>query len=139
MRGLIESAFGRKLLPDYFETTVLHRAYVSENYRAAVILTREDAGTYLDKFAVLDDAQGEGLGRAVWLVMREQNPTLFWRSRHGNPVNGFYDAESDGCIKQARWKTYWYGPAGFDLIERYVHTCAMRPATLEDVPMEGGA
>jgi len=139
LRGLIESAFGRKLLPDYFETTVLHRAYVSENYRAAVILTREDAGTYLDKFAVLDDAQGEGLGRAVWLVMREQNPTLFWRSRHGNPVNGFYDAESDGCIKQARWKTYWYGPAGFDLIERYVHTCAMRPATLEDVPMEGGA
>jgi acetylglutamate kinase len=139
LRGLIESAFGRKLLPDYFETTVLHRAYVSENYRAAVILTREDAGIYLDKFAVLDDAQGEGLGRAVWLVMREQNPTLFWRSRHGNPVNGFYDAESDGCIKQARWKTYWYGPAGFDLIERYVHTCAMRPATLEDVPMEGGA
>jgi acetylglutamate kinase len=139
LRGLIESAFGRKLLPDYFETTVLHRAYVSENYRAAVILTREDAGIYLDKFAVLDDAQGEGLGRAVWLVMREQNPTLFWRSRHGNPVNGFYDAESDGCIKQARWKTYWYGPAGFDLIERYVYTCAMRPATLEDVPMEGGA
>ena len=132
LRGLIDSAFGRKLLPDYFETTKLHRAYVSENYRAAVILTSEDAGIYLDKFAVLDEAQGEGLGRAVWQVMREQNPTLFWRSRHGNAVNPFYYAESDGCIKQDKWKVYWYGPAGFDLIERYVHTCEARPATLEE-------
>jgi len=119
-------------VPDYFETTRLHRAYVSENYRAAVILTREEAGVYLDKFAVLDEAQGEGLGRAVWLVMREQNPALFWRSRHGNPVNAFYDAESDGCIKQEKWKVYWYGDAGFPLIERYVALCAQRPATLEE-------
>ena len=136
LRGLIESAFGRRLLPDYFETTKLHRAYVSQNYRAAVILTQEDAGVYLDKFAVLDEAQGEGLGRAVWQVMREQNPTLFWRSRHGNPVNIFYYAESDGCIKQDKWKVYWYGPAGFDLIERYVDLCKARPATLEDGPMK---
>lgn len=139
LRELIDSAFGRKLLPDYFETTKLHRAYVSENYRAAVILTSEDAGIYLDKFAVLDEAQGEGLGRAVWQVMREQNPTLFWRSRHGNPVNPFYYAESDGCIKQDKWKVYWYGPAGFDLIERYVRMCEARPATLEDVTLESRA
>ena len=132
LRELIESAFGRKLLPDYFETTKLHRAYVSENYRAAVILTSEEAGIYLDKFAVLDEAQGEGLGRAVWQVMRDENPTLYWRSRHGNPVNPFYYAESDGCIKQDKWKVYWYGPAGFDLIERYVRTCEARPATLEE-------
>jgi acetylglutamate kinase len=64
--------------------------------------------------------------------MREQNPALFWRSRHGNPVNAFYDAESDGCIKQEKWKVYWYGAAGFDRIERYVALCAQRPATLEE-------
>ena len=132
LRGLIDSAFGRKLLPDYFETTALHRAYVSENYRAAVILTKEAAGIYLDKFAVLEDAQGEGLGRAVWQVMREQNPTLFWRSRHGNAVNPFYYAESDGCIKQDKWKVYWYGPASFEQIERYVALCGQRRATLEE-------
>src|SRR3546814_7730668 len=70
LRALIESASGRRLTPDYFERTRLHRAYVSEHYRTAIILTREDAGPYLDKFAVLEDAQGEGLGRAVWQVMR---------------------------------------------------------------------
>ena len=132
LRGLIESAFGRRLVPDYFERTALHRAYVSENYRAAVILTREPEGAYLDKFAVLDEAQGEGLGRAVWQVMREENPDLFWRSRHGNSVNPFYYAESDGCIKREKWKVFWYGSADFPRIERYVAACAKRPATLEE-------
>ena len=132
LRELIESAFGRRLLPDYFERTRLHRAYVSENYRAAILLTEEDAGIYLDKFAVLDEAQGEGLGRAVWQVMREQNPRLFWRSRRGNPVNPFYYAESDGCIKQPKWKVFWYGMESFDDIRRCVEHCSLRPATLED-------
>ena len=132
LRQLIESAFGRRLVPDYFQRTRLHRAYVSESYRAAVILTREDAGVYLDKFAVLDDAQGEGLGRAVWQVMREQNPALFWRSRHGNPVNAFYYAESDGCIRQEKWRTFWYGQADCAQIGRYLQQCAQRPATLEE-------
>lgn len=132
LRGLIESAFGRRLLPDYFERTQLHRAYVSENYRAAVILTEEDAGTYLDKFAVLDEAQGEGLGRAVWQVMRDQNPRLFWRSRHGNPVNPFYYAESDGCLKQDKWKVFWYGVDSFGEIARCVEHCATRTATLKE-------
>ncbi len=59
-----------------------------------------------DKFAVLDEAQGEGLGRAVWNVMRDETPQLFWRSRHGNPVNHFYYSESDGCYKQEQWKVF---------------------------------
>ncbi|RRN55028.1 acetylglutamate kinase [Pseudoxanthomonas sp. SGNA-20] len=130
MKALIESSFGRELVPDYFERTDLLRAYVSENYRAAVVLVRTEAGTYLDKFAVLDDAQGEGLGRAVWNVMREETPELFWRSRHNNQVNIFYYAESDGCIKQEKWKVFWYGIGGFDRIERCVAHCGTRQPTL---------
>src|SRR5690606_30962273 len=133
LRQLVESAFGRTLAADYFERTALHRAYVSENYRAAVILTSEAEGIYLDKFAVLDDAQGEGLGRAVWEVMREQVPRLFWRSRRGNPVNPFYFTECDGCIKQPRWKVFWYGyDDDLAAIERCVAHCATRPATLKE-------
>ncbi|MFC5740708.1 acetylglutamate kinase [Dyella tabacisoli] len=132
MRGLIESSFGRTLLPDYFERTKPYRIYVSENYRAAMILTEEDGLAYLDKFAVLDDAQGEGLGRAVWQVMRDENSQLFWRSRHGNPVNPFYYAESDGCFKQEHWKVFWYGLSDFDTIARCVAHCATRQPTLLD-------
>ena len=120
LRALIESAFGRPLAADYFERTTLHRAYVSEHYRAAVVLTREKAGTYLDKFAVLDEAQGEGLGRAVWQAMREGNPSVFWRSRRGNPVNPFYFAECDGCVKQPEWKVFWYGMDDLGAVARCV-------------------
>ena len=130
LTALIESSFGRRLVPDYFERTRLKRAYISENYRTAVILTDEAEGTYLDKFAVLEEAQGEGLGRAVWQVMREETPALFWRSRHGNPVNPFYYAESDGCYKQEKWKVFWYGLDGFEAIARCVAHCRARPATL---------
>ncbi|MEN1960138.1 acetylglutamate kinase [Luteimonas sp. MJ246] len=133
LRMLVESAFGRSLLPDYFERTPLLRAYVSENYRTAVILTEVDGVPYLDKFAVLDDAQGEGLGRAVWQVMREETPTLFWRSRKGNAANAFYYSESDGCFNQGMWKVFWYGMDRFPDIERAVVHCATRPATLGDV------
>jgi acetylglutamate kinase len=137
LRGLIESAFGRRLLPDYFERTRLLHAYVSQNYRAAVILTDEGPLhgkplIYLDKFAVLDDAQGEGLGRAVWQVMRDENSRLFWRSRRGNPVNPFYFAESDGCIKHEKWKVFWYGHDDFDDIRHCVEHCRSRPPTLKD-------
>jgi len=132
MRELIESSFGRRLVADYFERTQAFRIYVSENYRAAMILTMEGGLPYLDKFAVLDDAQGEGLGRAVWQVMREEHPALFWRSRNGNPVNHFYYAESDGCMKQPRWKVFWYGLDNLETIGRCVAHCAQRQATLAD-------
>jgi acetylglutamate kinase len=130
LRGLIESSFGRRLVEDYFERTTPLRVYISENYRTAVILTLAEGLTYLDKFAVLDEAQGEGLGRAVWQVMREENPRLFWRSRHGNLVNPFYYSESDGCYKQEKWKAFWYGFGDFPTVERCVEHCRSRPATL---------
>jgi len=132
MRALIDSSFGRTLVADYFERTRPYRIYVSENYRAAMILVETEGLIYLDKFAVLDDAQGEGLGRAVWQLMREENPQLFWRSRHGNPVNPFYYAESDGCLKQPSWKVFWYGLDDFTTIARCVAHCAAREPTLQD-------
>lgn len=132
LQRLIESSFGRELVDGYFEKTRLHRLYVSENYRAAMVLTNEDGDSYLDKFAVLDDAQGEGLGRAVWQIMREENPRLFWRSRNGNPVNHFYYAESDGCYKLGSWKVFWFGMPGFADIERCVRHCEQRPLSLKD-------
>jgi len=133
LKNLIESSFSRKLREDYFTITPLLRAWISENYRAAIILTQEPEGVYLDKFAVLDDAQGEGLGRAVWNVMREQTPQLFWRSRDGNVANHFYYAQSDGCFKfnhgQEGWKVFWFGAKNIEAIADYTNHCAQRPTS----------
>jgi len=136
MRKLIESSFApRTLAADYFDKTPLLRAYVSENYRVAVILLQAGSHVYLDKFAVLDEAQGEGLGRAVWQVMREENPRVFWRSRHNNPVNDFYFNEADGSYRINGWKLFWYGFAEFAEIAACVKHCRERPATLLDAPV----
>ena len=108
------------------------RAWVSENYRAAVILTGDGPQPYLDKFAVLDEAQGEGLGRAVWELMRAETPVLYWRSRRFNPVNAFYDAEADGSFRRHPWKAYWYGLEDFDAIRTCVEDALARPASLEE-------
>lgn len=132
LRQLIESSFGRRLHADYFEKTRPYRVYVSEHYRAALLLTRENGVPYLDKFAVSDDAQGEGLGRAAWQVMRAENPQLFWRSRQGNAVNDFYFNEADGSIRDERWTVFWYGLDRFEQIRRAIEHCKLRPATLKD-------
>lgn len=131
LRTLIESGFGRRLAPDYFEKTRPYRVYVSEHYRAALILTLEGGLPHLDKFAVAEDAQGEGLGRAAWQVMRADNPRLFWRARPGNPVNEFYLDEADGCLKGERWNVFWYGLEGWDQVMFAVDHCRARPATLK--------
>lgn len=132
LKVLIESGFGRKLAADYFEKTVPYRVYVSEHYRAALIITRENGIPHLDKFAVSDDAQGEGLGRAAWQVMRADTPQLFWRSRPENTVNEFYFSEADGCIKGEKWNVFWYGLERFDDVRYAVEHCRARPATLKN-------
>jgi acetylglutamate kinase len=131
-KALLESGFGRRLAHDYFERTQPYRIYLSEHYRAALVITLEDGVPHLDKFAVADDAQGEGLGRAAWQVMRAQTPELFWRSRPDNPVNEFYFGEADGCIKGERWNVFWYGLHSFDAIRSAVDHCRARPPTLKD-------
>ena len=132
LKSLVESGFGRRLAPDYFETTKLHQAFVSEHYRAALLITLENGLPHLDKFAVSDDAQGEGLGRAAWQVMRAATPRLFWRSRANNPINEFYFAEADGCLKGEQWNVFWYGLESFEEIRFAVDHCRARPASLKD-------
>ena len=131
LQALVESGFGRKLKPDYFATTTPWRVYVSEHYRAALIITLEDGLPHLDKFAVADDAQGEGLGKAAWQVMRAEVDKLFWRARRGNPINDFYAAESDGVMKGEQWNVFWFGLESFEQVRFAVEHCRARPATLK--------
>jgi len=130
LRALIESSFGRTLTTDYFENTKPFRVYFSEHYRAAIVLTRENGLTYMDKFVVSDDAQGEGLGRAIWQVMRLENPQLFWRSRRGNAINEFYFSNCDGAMKDEYWTVFWYGEMDWAAIRFAVSHAQKRRPTL---------
>ncbi|NJD18190.1 MAG: acetylglutamate kinase [Gemmatimonadetes bacterium] len=131
LRALIESSFGRRLADDYFETTEPLMVYVSEHYRAAIILLEHGELAYMDKYAVIEEAQGEGLGRAMWDAMREDNPQLFWRSRRGNAINEFYFANAEGARKEPDWTVFWYGIPDWDQIREAVAWALAKKPTLE--------
>lgn len=106
---LLETSFRKKLAPGYYSETTLSVSYISESYRAAAVITGDDAPWFMDKFAVTEKAQGEGLGRAVWDCLREEHPALYWRARADNPVNSFYFKQADGFLRRGDWLVFWYG------------------------------
>ena len=131
-RSLITEAFGRAPVADYFDRLGFDHAFVSESYRAAAITSRLDDVVYLDKFAVLDEARGEGLGGAVWRKLVEYAPRLYWRSRADNPVNEFYYAVCHGAVKSGRWIVFWRGEDDLSRIAERVARIAALPPTLEE-------
>lgn len=106
IRKLIEKSFGRVLKRDYFSKPV-DRIFVDQKYRALAIIRKVQDMHYLDKFCVNRQAQGEGIGRDIWLQTIKKYPSLFWRSRRANPVNTWYFEQADGGIKFDHWTLFW--------------------------------
>ncbi|ABI64658.1 N-acetylglutamate kinase / N-acetylglutamate synthase [Maricaulis maris MCS10] len=129
--NLVKAAFGRPAVEGYWDRLRVDRAFVTESYRAAAITTRLDGWVYLDKFAVLDDARGEGLGRTVWNRLVDYAPQLIWRSRTNNPVNGFYFEECDGAVRRDEWTVFWRGEMGPVEVADVVEKAFALPPTLE--------
>ncbi len=137
LEKLLETCFGRELAPDYFATKELDRLYLTDSYRATAIITRERPGPevpYLDKFAVTQEAQGQGLGASVWGRMRREVPQLYWRSRSGNPINPWYFLQAGGCYRTDKWVVFWYGLDSYDEIRDCVERALALPATFMEQP-----
>ena len=102
--GLVEKSFGRSLRAGWFETLNNPLVLLSETGRAAAIITiGVDGLPYLDKFIVTSEAQGEGLGAAIWQVVRARFPSLYWRSRNTNPVTPWYFQQADSSNRRGQW------------------------------------
>ncbi len=140
--ALIESGFGRKLKKDWWAGLDLSAAYISETYRAGAFLSRIGPSSggrgmggavgdfdYLDKFAVLEDARGEGLARTVWRRFTAEHPAFFWRSRTDNGFNAFYGAEADGSVRRGPWTVFWKGETDIARIAGVIdQVAAMAPS-----------
>ena len=131
LRALLETSFNGRLSANYFQTTPLLAAYISESYRAAAIITLPNEYAKLDKFAVTDTARGEGLGGAVWSVLRQDIETLYWRARRNNPVNNFYTHQADGLFKGPVWHMFWYGNIDMQKIYPLYEELQTSPATIQ--------
>ena len=131
LKDLIESSFNKKLDANYFNDMNLYKVYVTECYRAAVVLLDAGNTPYLDKFVVSHDAKGEGVGRALWEKVTWKHKKFFWRASLNNPVNKFYASVSDGFIRRGDWKVYWVGMTDFNEIQQCVEYAASKGKTVE--------
>jgi hypothetical protein len=110
LRSLLESSFGRRLKPEFFDAPPL-ALYLEENYRGAAVVVGAQLAPYLTKFAVDRVAQGEGIARDLWDTMRRDHPSLFWRARVENPIRQWYVGLCDGMMRVGDWTVYFTGVA----------------------------
>ncbi|HSK06627.1 MAG TPA: acetylglutamate kinase [Acidimicrobiia bacterium] len=126
---MVEEAFGRTLHDGWWQGLDLDTAYLSESLRAGALVARVGDFAYLDKFAILEDARGEGLARTVWASLVADHPILYWRSRTDNGFNSFYVEEADGSVKRGPWTIFWKGETDLDRIASVVESIAALPAS----------
>ena len=108
LKRLLETAFGKELSPSFFELPPL-AVYVDASYRGAAVVHDAYPAPYLSKFAVLPEAQGEGIGRDIWEVLVRHHSQLYWRSRIDNPIASWYVSVCDGMVRRASWQVYFRG------------------------------
>ena len=131
-RRLLEQSFGRRLKPDYFDALPLHCVLASESFGAmAIVLQGVDGMPYLDKFAVTPEAQGAGMGAAVWQALVHRCPQLYWRSRADNPVTGWYYEQADSSFARGNWVAFSRGLEDFGQIHRCIDDSIARPESWE--------
>ncbi len=124
---LLEQSFDRKLKPGYFDDLPLECVLCSESMGAmAIVLRGVDGVPYLDKFAVTPEAQGAGLGAAVWQALIHRCPEIYWRSRTGNPVTAWYFDQADASFTEDKWVAFSAGIDDFDQLKRCKEDCLTR-------------
>lgn len=114
VRDLLASSFGRPPAEEFF-ARVPGRVFLEEGYRGCVILEETPLGSYLTKFAVSAEAQGEGIARDLWEALFPETPAVFWRARRRNPIGEWYDKICDGLARFPEWTVYWKGLSPADI------------------------
>ncbi|RMH57267.1 MAG: hypothetical protein D6679_07050 [Candidatus Hydrogenedentota bacterium] len=117
-RGRFSSMLGRAFgvpLRRIYHSRSFNRRYpirsifLERGYRGGAVVRSAGEWEYLDKFAVLPAARGEGLARDLWRTLLEYHDKFFWRSRASNPVNQWYYREADGMMRRGGWFYWWRG------------------------------
>ena len=127
--SILESAFKGKLIDNYFNKKEKD-FYISSCNRASIVISYEQDIAYMDKFAVINTARGEGLGNAMWSRMIKDHKKVFWRSRSSNAINNFYKDVCDGFQKYDEWNIFWIGIKDLNELTDCIQYAIKQPATI---------
>ncbi len=126
-QALLEDSFAQRLRPDWLQGRAIRALLIAESGRAAALLVDGvDDIPYLDKFVVTPEAQGEGLGAALWQAVRQHCPQLYWRARAANPIAGWYFQQAHTTHRKREWIVYTIGVSDHELLARLVEDAAGR-------------
>jgi len=135
--ALLEQSFNRKLKPGYFDGLTLECILSSESTGAmAVVLKGVDGIPYLDKFAVTPEAQGAGLGAAVWQALSLRCPQLYWRSKADNPITPWYFEKADASFTRDKWVAFSVGIDDFGQLQRCKDDCLSRQESWLEIEID---
>ena len=110
VEALLSQSFGRTLRSDWLADREVAGWLVAESNRAAALIVHGANGIpYLDKIVVTPEAQGEGLGAALWSALRARCPAMYWRSRVTNPINAWYHQQAEMSYRSGEWVIFAIG------------------------------
>jgi acetylglutamate kinase len=131
--ALLEQSFNKKLQVGYYENLDLECVLCSESLGAMAIVRKGvDGIPYLDKFAVTPEAQGAGLGAAVWQALIKRCPALYWRARTDNPIRRWYFDQADASFTLDRWVAFSIGIDDFDQLKKCREDCLTRKESWQE-------
>ncbi len=129
VEGLFEASFQRRLREDWLAERVVRGWLVAESDRAAALICEGvDGVAYLDKIVVTPEAQGEGLGAALWSALRERFEAMYWRSRINNPINGWYFQQCEMSMRRGGWVVFGVGVDSGACFDKWVTDAQQRSA-----------
>ena len=132
LKTLMVTAF-QKPLRDDFTWPSPAEIFLERNYRGAAIVQTGGKASFLSKFAVERQAQGEGMGRDIFHAICRNHPALYWRARVNNPITAWYRSLADGGHRVQDWMVFWRGISP-SLIPELISDALDRPLDFKSSP-----
>ena len=129
-RKIVETSFKGKLVDNFFNSPKDLNIFMTSCKRATIAISNDFTIPYMDKFGVIPEAKGEGLGAGIWHEMRKVYPQVFWRSRPNNPINSFYTSICEGCQKQDEWHIFWIGISDYSALKDCIEYAINKPKSV---------
>lgn len=128
IKKMLEKSFEKELVTDYFKQPA-DLIILEKNYSGIAVIKKLKKHYYLDKFAVAKSAQGNGLGKTLWHVIKNKYPSFIWRSSMDNPINNWYFKKCDGGQKSGKWIVFWHNIA-YSKLSKLIPVISDLPPTM---------